>query len=70
MLCIYGYTDMCSPCDETCENRNLNVMNEDNGDDDQTLVAFLNIFYIMFLLWDEYIYPSTIATGGNYLNYR
>ena len=27
-------TDMCSPCDETCENRNLNVMTEDNGEDD------------------------------------
>ena len=27
-------TDMCSLCDETCENRNLNVRTEDNGEDD------------------------------------
>ena len=26
-------TDMCSLCDETCENRNLNVMTKDNGED-------------------------------------
>ena len=25
---------MCSLCDETCENRNLNVMTEDKGEDD------------------------------------
>ena len=25
---------MCSLCDETCENRNLNVMTEDNDDDE------------------------------------
>ena len=27
-------TDMCSLCDETCENRNLNVMTEDDDDDE------------------------------------
>ena len=30
-------TDMCSLGDETCENRNLNVMTEDNGEDDDNL---------------------------------
>ena len=31
MTCV---AHMCSLCDETCENRNLNVMTEDNGEDD------------------------------------
>ena len=37
-------TDMCSLYDEICENRNLNVMTEDNDEDDDESLKFKKIF--------------------------
>ena len=37
-------TDMCGLCDESWENRNLNVSTEDNGEDDDESLNLQKIF--------------------------